>query len=155
MQIDREAVARTLLLALVLLAPVALGVLIVHLGIPRSWEAPMYWMMLATVAVLWLCGLVEVRKSGWPDVALVALSMPLFYVAALFTPMRLSEHFSYWSPFVFLPWLFAFLLMSAHLYGRQIYTAMGAYVVMTVFLTVIWYQETVYWILRRYFQWQS
>lgn len=154
MRIDREAVVGSLLLGLLLLAPVALGVLIVHLGIMPRWDESWHRALLVTVGVLWIYGMIEARsKRGWAEVVLVALSLPLFYVALLASP--LASVGSGMFAITFLPWLFALSLLSAHLYGRRIHAAMGACLVVTAFLTVIWYEATVYPALRWWFQWQS
>lgn len=158
MQIDREAVAKTLLLALVLFAPVALGVLIVHLGILPRRDLAFHLAMLVMVGVLWLYGMIEARsKYGWSEVAVVVLALLFMCVAALFisplTQVVYEGPGNPIRPFSFLPWLAALSLLSAHWYGRRVHTALAMSLVVTTYLSAVWYDDELYPILRRYFMW--
>ena len=149
MRIDWAAVARNLVLAIWLLAPLGLGVVLVHTEFDRWAEDPTYWMLKATVVVLWLYGLIEAKsKHGWAELTVVALTLPLFYVLLMYgTPMPMSER-NYTSPMAFFPWVAVMSLVSAHLYGRRIFCAFGACLLVTAFVTSYWYEETVLWRLR-------
>jgi hypothetical protein len=153
-----DTVIGSVVLGLLLLVPVATGVVVCHL-LPRHRTESTYWCMwVVAILVLWIYGLIEARsKHGWREALLVLIALPCSYATAcIVLVVRTVYEFDHirWSfPYVFLTWLAAQSLLSAHWYGRRVFTACAMSLVVTACVTAHWYDEHLHWILRRYFMW--
>lgn len=149
MRIDWTALAKSLVLALWLLAPLGIGVVLVHVEFHRWAPEQIGWMLMTTMVVLWLYSLVEAKRTDdWKDLLVVVMVLPFFYVLLGYgTPMHMSER-NYTSPLCFLPLLAIMSLVSAHLYGQRIYCLFAGCLIVTALSASYWYELTVLWRLR-------